>query len=158
METRNIEIRNFRVPNVEKNTVATDENKQVEKLKIFKIILEIFNTRFECGFPSSPLVSSVVSHLLCLLRAFSIFSTRFECSFKSSSLVSSVASLVQLGCLCSTNNATNYPQILDHEHQKLKSKTCFLHSFRVYFYIFPTRFECNNVYLTILGRCIVPKM
>ena len=45
---------------------------------------EIFYTRFECSFTSSPLVSSVFLHL----------PTRFECAFTSSPLVSSVFSYV----------------------------------------------------------------
>jgi hypothetical protein len=41
-----------------------------------------FPTRFECSFTSSPLVSSVVSHLPPSFRVcFYIFSTRFECIF-----------------------------------------------------------------------------
>ncbi len=52
---------------------------------------DIFPTRFECRFTSSPLVSSVVLHLLHSFRVqFYIFSARFECSFTSSPLVSSV--------------------------------------------------------------------
>jgi hypothetical protein len=40
----------------------------------------MFSTRFECTFPSSPLVSSVVCHVLHSFRVyFSIFPTRFEC-------------------------------------------------------------------------------
>ncbi len=40
-----------------------------------------FYTRFECSFTSSPLFSSVVSHLLHSFRVyFHIFSNRFECS------------------------------------------------------------------------------
>ncbi len=51
----------------------------------------IFSTRFECGFTSSPPVSSVVSHLLHSSRVwFHIFPTRFECGFTSSPLVLSV--------------------------------------------------------------------
>ncbi len=51
----------------------------------------IFSTRFECGFRSSPLVSSVVLDLLHSFRVyFHIFSTRFECSLRSSPPVSSV--------------------------------------------------------------------
>jgi hypothetical protein len=46
--------------------------------------MPIFSTRFECSFTSSPLVSSVVSHLLHSFRVWlHIFSTRFECSFTS---------------------------------------------------------------------------
>ncbi len=42
----------------------------------------IFPTRFVCSFTSSPLGSSVVSHLLYSFRLqLHIFSTRFECSF-----------------------------------------------------------------------------
>jgi hypothetical protein len=52
---------------------------------------KILYTRSECGFSSSPLVSSVVFHLLHSFRVwFFIFPTRLECSFSSSSLVWSV--------------------------------------------------------------------
>ena len=82
-------------------------------LNPFRVWFHIFSTRFECGFTSSPLVSSVFSHLLHSFRVyFSIFSTRFECGFTSSPLVSSVVFHL-------------------------------LHSFRVWFYVFSTRFECS---------------
>jgi hypothetical protein len=42
----------------------------------------IFSTRFECIIASSPLVSSVLLHLLHSFRVYyCIFSTRFECIF-----------------------------------------------------------------------------
>ncbi len=62
-----------------------DEEKELVKKS------SMFYTRFECSFSSSPLVSSLFSHLLHSLRVyFYIFSTRFEFIFTSSPLVSSV--------------------------------------------------------------------
>jgi hypothetical protein len=71
-------------------------------LHSFRVYFSIFPTRFECIFPSSPLVSSVFFHLPHSFRVyfyifstrfeciFPIFPTRFECIFTSSPLVSSV--------------------------------------------------------------------
>ena len=86
-------------------------------LHSFRVYFNIFSTRFECIFTSSPLVSSVFSHLLHSFRVYfsyhilrhsllctpkelvcghfldiqgHLFSTRFECNFTSSPLVSSV--------------------------------------------------------------------
>ena len=54
---------------------------------ILELSCALFYTRFECSFTSSPLVSSVVSHLLHSFRVwFHIFPTRFECSFSRSSV------------------------------------------------------------------------
>ncbi len=51
-------------------------------LHSFRVYFHILPTLFECIFTSSPLVSSVFSHLLHSFRVyFHIFSTRFECIF-----------------------------------------------------------------------------
>jgi hypothetical protein len=86
----------------------------------------------ECSFTST-LVSSVILNLLHSFRVyFSIFSTRFECILH----VDEVQRMLYV------------PWIL-REHQRTEyfclGTTCTYlpHSFRVYFHIFSTRFECN---------------
>ncbi len=87
----------------------------------------IFSARFECGFASSPLVSSVVLHLIHSFRVwFHIFSTRFECSSARGDRLASVSpeacdlvfSLLELDFL----KRSNIKKVLDHEWLKIHSK------------------------------------
>ncbi len=66
--------------------------------------------------------------------SFNIFPTRFECSFRSSPLVSSV--VLTSFRLVSSVVSTSF-RLVSSVFLHL------LHSFRVYFYIFSTRFECS---------------
>ncbi len=63
---------------------AQKQQEQVEDEKMRRMYSGEISTRFECSSTSSPLVSSVILHLLHSFRVyFHIFSTRFECIFRS---------------------------------------------------------------------------
>jgi hypothetical protein len=80
---------------------------------------------------SSSLISSVV---LRLLHSFRVgFPTRFECSFTSSPLVSSGVLRLPTRFECSFTSSPLVSSIVLR----------LLHSFRVLFYVFSTRFECS---------------
>ena len=77
----------------QKNCSRLLSKSQLDFPHSFRVYFRIFSTRFECIFASSPLVSSVFSHLLHSFRVYlHIFSTSFECGFTCSPLVSSVVS------------------------------------------------------------------
>jgi hypothetical protein len=65
--------------------------------------------------------------------SYGIFSTRFECSFICSQLISSVVLFLSTLFECSFISSQVVSSVVLY----------LLNSFRVQFYIFPTRFECD---------------
>ncbi len=100
------------------------------KLAVFEAI---FSTRLECSFNSCPPVSSVVLHLLHSFRVYFFPFKNPPTFFKSYRFKSTFFNFFQ--------NVLDWGQI---KNRNIRGNfgSDFLYSFRVYFHIFPTRFEC----------------
>ncbi len=126
----------------------------------------IFSTHFECIYLNSPLVLSVFTHLPHSFRVYLLnFSTRFECSFrfpeKAADAYTHAGDLslaLQLYISSKSKDSLEKAIVLvgkSRERKLINQLVSWnsplvlsvfshhLHSLRVYFHIFSTRFECT---------------
>jgi hypothetical protein len=105
----------------------------------FRVGFHICSTRFECYLVSSPLVSSVISYLFYSFRVgfsgMTFFGGRFQ--FSTADFTSMADSPTCEMPDCDIPRSDQSSPLVSSVFSHL------LHSFRVYFHIFSTRFECG---------------